>query len=88
MPFYTLDDMREGAQKGNPTVSVHSAVGEFMKVAVVTKPEGKGTGLGLSVVSGLAKSWGGTATVESTEGVRTCFTIHLPLAEQQMQAAQ
>ena len=45
MPFYTLDDMREGAQKGNPTVSVHSAVGEFMKVAVVTKPEGKGPAL-------------------------------------------
>ncbi len=45
MPFYTLEDMREGAQKGNPDVSVHAAVGEFMKVAVVTKPEGKGPAL-------------------------------------------
>ncbi len=53
-----------------------------------TKPQGKGTGLGLSVVAGLAQSWGGTATVDSTEGMGTCFTIYLPVAEKHLQAAQ
>jgi mannose-6-phosphate isomerase-like protein (cupin superfamily) len=45
MPFYTLDELKKGSQKGNPDVKVRSAVGEFMKCAVVTKPEGKGPAL-------------------------------------------
>jgi signal transduction histidine kinase len=53
-----------------------------------TKPQGKGTGLGLSVVSGLAKSWGGTVSVASTPGESTRFVVYLPLAERQLQAAQ
>jgi signal transduction histidine kinase len=53
-----------------------------------TKPQGKGTGLGLSVVSGLAKSWGGTVTVDSVPGLKTCFKVYLPIAERHLQAAQ
>ena len=53
-----------------------------------TKPQGKGTGLGLSVVAGLAKSWGGTVTLESMPDVRTCFRVYLPVVERQLQAAQ
>ena len=45
MPFYTLDTMKPGKQKGNPNVSVRSAIGEFMKVGIVTKPEGDGPAL-------------------------------------------
>jgi mannose-6-phosphate isomerase-like protein (cupin superfamily) len=45
MPFYTLEELKQGSQKGNPDVKVRSAVGEFMKCAVVTKPEGKGPAL-------------------------------------------
>jgi len=45
MPFYTLENMKPGKQKGNPNVSVRSAIGEFMKVGIVTKPEGDGPAL-------------------------------------------
>lgn len=45
MPFYTLEELKQGSQKGNPDVKVRSATGEFMKCAVVTKPEGKGPAL-------------------------------------------
>ena len=53
-----------------------------------TKPQGKGTGLGLSVVAGLAKSWGGTVTLDSMPDIRTCFRVYLPVVERQLQAAQ
>jgi PAS domain S-box-containing protein len=63
-------------------------IGKVFDPFFTTKPQGKGTGLGLSVVFGLAKSWGGTAAVESTVGTRTCFMVYLPLAERYLQAAQ
>ncbi|MCB6184598.1 PAS domain S-box protein [Leeia sp. TBRC 13508] len=44
-----------------------------------TKPVGQGTGLGLSLVFGIMKKLGGHIDVESTVGVGTCFTIHLPI---------
>tara|TARA_R110000868_G_scaffold269020_7_gene528422 strand:- start:1139 stop:3625 length:2487 start_codon:yes stop_codon:yes gene_type:complete len=53
-----------------------------------TKAQGKGTGLGLSVVLGFVKSWGGTVIVDSKEGRGTCFSMYLPIAELQVQAAQ
>lgn len=53
-----------------------------------TKPQSQGTGLGLSVVAGLTKSWGGAVDVTSRLGEKTEFSLYLPSAERQMQAAQ
>ncbi len=63
-------------------------LGKVFDPFFTTKPQGKGTGLGLSVVSGLAKSWGGAVAVDSGIGAGTCFTVYLPVAEAQLQAAQ
>lgn len=63
-------------------------LGKVFDPFFTTKSQGKGTGLGLSVVSGLAKSWGGTVAVESTPAVGTCFTVFVPVAERHLQAAQ
>ncbi len=43
-----------------------------------TKPVGKGTGLGLSLSYDIVKKHGGRIEVQSTEGVGTTFTVHLP----------
>jgi len=44
-----------------------------------TKPPGKGTGLGLSIVYRIVESHGGKVSVESREGVGTCFTAVFPI---------
>ena len=44
-----------------------------------TKEKGKGTGLGLSICSKLVAQHQGEMKVDSTEGVGTTFTIHLPV---------
>ena len=43
-----------------------------------TKEIGQGTGLGLSIVQRIITEHGGTITVDSTEGVGTCFTVIFP----------
>ena len=63
-------------------------LGKVFDPFFTTKSQGKGTGLWLSVVSGFAKSWGGTVSVESTPGVGTCFTVYVPVTERYLQAAQ
>jgi signal transduction histidine kinase/CheY-like chemotaxis protein len=40
-----------------------------------------GTGLGLAIVSNLVKLMKGTITVDSEEGVGSCFSVELPLQE-------
>lgn len=48
-----------------------------------TKQDQMGTGLGLSITYGLVKKLGGNISVQSTEGVGTCFTITLPIKIQE-----
>ena len=43
-----------------------------------TKDIGQGTGLGLSIVQRIISEHGGTISVDSKEGVGTCFTVILP----------
>ena len=43
-----------------------------------TKDSSKGTGLGLAMVDGIVRQAGGFVTVDSTPGVGTIFTVHLP----------
>ena len=42
MPFYNLNNMQKSVGEANSKIEVSSAVGEFMKVAIVTEPEGEG----------------------------------------------
>ena len=53
-------------------------IGRVFDPFFTTKEAGKGTGLGLSVVYGILEKHGGSISVESTEGRRTRFTMHLP----------
>ena len=47
-----------------------------------TKLAEKGTGLGLSICHTIVKQHGGSMSVESVEGVRSTFTVRLPLCPQ------
>jgi quercetin dioxygenase-like cupin family protein len=42
MPFYNLNNMQKSVGEANAKIEVSSAVGEFMKVAIMTEPEGEG----------------------------------------------
>ena len=42
MPFYTISDMQHSKGEANSSIDVHSIVGEFMKAAIMTEPEGEG----------------------------------------------
>ena len=41
MPFYEIEGMKENISRTNPKFREKSVVGEFMKVGIVTKPEGE-----------------------------------------------
>jgi quercetin dioxygenase-like cupin family protein len=42
MPFYSIAQMSKSKGEVNPLIEAKTAVGEFMKVGIVTKPEGEG----------------------------------------------
>lgn len=48
---------------------------------VTTKPAGRGTGLGLSITQDVVARHGGTIHAVSDPGLRTTFTIELPLSQ-------
>ena len=45
MPFYIVKEMQARNPDENPNISMQAASGEYMKAAVVTKPEGEGVPL-------------------------------------------
>ena len=45
MPFYIVKEMQKRNPDENPNISMQCASGEFMKAAIVTKPEGEGVPL-------------------------------------------
>jgi mannose-6-phosphate isomerase-like protein (cupin superfamily) len=45
VPFYLVDEMAVKHEGVSPLIQSKTAVGEFMKVAIVTKPEGVGPSL-------------------------------------------
>ncbi len=47
-----------------------------------TKPAGSGSGLGLSMVYGFASQSGGSAIIDSAEGVGTTVSLYLPSADE------
>lgn len=42
MPFYKIAEMQENPSTANPAMFAKTAVGDLMKVGIVTKPEGEG----------------------------------------------
>jgi quercetin dioxygenase-like cupin family protein len=42
MPFYTLEQMKHSHGEANAAIDMRTVSGEFMKVGVLTEPEGQG----------------------------------------------
>ena len=42
MPFYKIAEMQQNPSTANPQQFVQTAVGEFMKAGIVTKPKNEG----------------------------------------------
>lgn len=56
-------------------------IGRIFDPFFTTKDVGKGTGLGLSMVYGIVEKHGGTITAENQSDAGACFTIRIPLSQ-------
>jgi two-component system, NtrC family, sensor kinase len=59
-----------------------SVIGRIFDPFFTTKPVGKGTGQGLAIARSVIRAHGGRIEVESTPGLGTTFTIHIPLGQE------
>ena len=59
-----------------------AGVSRIFDTFYTTKPAGQGTGLGLSIAKEIITRHGGEISVRSEVGKGTCFTIRLPIEEQ------
>jgi signal transduction histidine kinase len=64
---------------GIPEDAIPHLFQEFFRAPNARLVEREGTGLGLSIVHETLNNIGGRITVESKEGVGSCFTVFLPL---------
>ncbi len=56
-------------------------LGRIFEPFFTTKPEGKGTGMGLWVAYSIARTHGGTITVDTQPGAGSTFILYLPRSE-------
>jgi signal transduction histidine kinase len=70
------DSVKIEVQDNGKGISAEN-IGKIFDPFFTTKEIGQGTGLGLSIVQRIITEHGGTITVDSKEGVGTCFTVIL-----------
>ncbi len=80
----TESGMIEIRIRNNGTGIPDSVKAKIFQPFFTTKPTGQGTGLGLSLAYDIVtKGHGGTLEVETKEGERTAFIVHLPVIKNQ-----
>ena len=58
-------------------------LGSLFDPFFTTKPPGKGTGLGLAIAARIIDGFGGRIGVQSKVGTGSCFTVWLPVADEE-----
>jgi osomolarity two-component system sensor histidine kinase SLN1 len=77
----------EDSGPGIPPAMRHRVFEPFVQGDLGLSRKYGGTGLGLSICSQLAKLMGGDISLDSTEGVGSTFTMHIPLKHTKSRAA-